>query len=418
VAQNDRPFHEWYRFVLSFPPHLIQQYLTRFKVTSSQVVLDPFCGTGTTLVECKKLGIPGVGVEAHPMTAFACRVKTDWSPDPGQLMKNAENIASTAKARYSSIRGTNLYRFSEEQTKILLKDSISSIPLAKTLILLEAIQSIGNLRLKNHELLALAKTVVHHASNLRFGPEVGLGEIREDAAVFDCWLMEIRKMVHDLTTVDRAQIGVASEIHQSDSRDLGSALRPNSIDAVITSPPYPNEKDYTRTTRLETVLLGFIKDKRTLRALKQTLLRSNIRNVYVADSDDKWIVKHPEIARIASEIEGRRIAMGKTSGFERMYHRVVSQYFGGMARHLEQLRPILRSGASLAYVVGDQASYLRVMIRTGKLLAEIAESLGYEVVGIDLFRERFATATGAQLREEAVVLRWPGRMKSTQHGQN
>jgi len=48
------------------------------------------------------------------------------------------------------------------------------------------------------------------------------------------------------------------------------------------------------------------------------------------------------------------------------------------------------------------------MIRTGQLLADIALSLGYEVSGIDLSRTRLATATKEQLREEVVVLRWPG----------
>ncbi len=103
--------------------------------------------------------------------------------------------------------------------------------------------------------------------------------------------------------------------------------------------------------------------------------------------------------------------MGKTSGFERLYARVTKLYFGGMLRHLADLRSALRPGALCAYVVGDQASYLRVMIRTGHLLADIAGALGYEVVGIDLFRTRLATATGEQLREEVVVLRWPGNRR-------
>lgn len=92
----------------------------------------------------------------------------------------------------------------------------------------------------------------------------------------------------------------------------------------------------------------------------------------------------------------------------RLYPKVTKLYFGGMARHLADLRTVLRPGSQLAYVVGDQASYLRVMIRTGQLLAEIAQALGYEVVRIDLFRTRLATATREQLREEVVVLRWPG----------
>ena len=84
---------------------------------------------------------------------------------------------------------------------------------------------------------------------------------------------------------------------------------------------------------------------------------------------------------IADAIEERRIALGKTSGFERMYHRVTRLYFGGMARHFESLGRILKPGARLAYVVGDQASYLRVMIRTGELLADVARTAGYEVEG-------------------------------------
>jgi hypothetical protein len=202
--------------------------------------------------------------------------------------------------------------------------------------------------------------------------------------------------------------GVPAVVHRADARDAFRALEHNSVDAVFTSPPYPNEKDYTRTTRLESVLLGFINNRTDLQALKRTLVRSNTRGVYKGDDDDHWVSDHPEIQRIADAIEARRLELGKTSGFERLYPRVTRLYFGGMARHLADLRTVLRPGARLGYVVGDQASYLRVMIRTGQLLASIAQGLGYEVVGIDLFRTRLATATRAQLREEVVVLRWPG----------
>jgi hypothetical protein len=100
-----------------------------------------------------------------------------------------------------------------------------------------------------------------------------------------------------------------------------------------------------------------------------------------------------------------------------MYPRLTKLYFGGMARHLADLRTVLRPGARLAYVVGDQASYLRVMIRTGQLLADIAQQLGYEIERIDLFRTRFATTTKEELREEVVVLRWNGS-KGQQHGRD
>ena len=175
------------------------------------------------------------------------------------------------------------------------------------------------------------------------------------------------------------------------------------FDAVITSPPYPNEKDYTRTTRLESVLLGYMNSRDDLRQQKQKLLRSNSRAVYKTDSDESWVEDNERIQELADRIEARRIELEKTSGFERLYARVVRLYFGGMVRHLEELKRVLAPGAQLAYVVGDQASFFRILIRTGELLASIAEELGYEVMDIDLFRTRFSTATQEHLREEVVL---------------
>jgi DNA modification methylase len=234
-----------------------------------------------------------------------------------------------------------------------------------------------------------------------------VGPLKPDAPVLDPWLTNIQGMAADLRGV-AGLVGTEARVFPADSRSVADVLPPASVDIVITSPPYPNEKDYTRTTRLESVLLGFVNSKPELQALKKGLVRSNTRGVYKADTDDAWIAEHPEIQRIAEAIEARRVELGKTSGFERMYARVTKLYFGGMARHLAELRRVLRPGARLAYVVGDQASYLRVMIRTGQLLAEIATTLGYRVTGIDLFRTRLATATREQLREEVVLLEWPG----------
>lgn len=417
---EDRAVHEWYRFVLAFPPHLVRAYLERFGITARQTVLDPFCGTGTTLVECKKLGIPSIGIEANAMAHFASRTKTNWLPDPVHLMQQTRTIAATAQATLAgdAIEDVALFpalvtapqtlrTLTTEQANLLLANSISPLPLHKALVLRDAIQVQPGDADRAHALLAFAKTVVFAASNLTFGPEVGVGRPQADAAVIAPWLASMRALTDDLRQM-QARRDVPTQVHNADARQIGTVIAPASIDAVFTSPPYPNEKDYTRTTRLESVLLGFIRNKAELQALKRGLLRSNSRNVYQGDDDDAWVAQFPEIQRIADEIEARRIALGKTSGFERMYARVTRLYFGGMARHFANLRPLLRPGAHLAYVVGDQASFLRVLIPTGTLLAEIAQSLGYEVVGIDLFRTRLATATKAQLREEVVVLRWPG----------
>ena len=419
LAEPDRAFHDWYRFVLSFPPHLVRHYFSDFSLGAGQVVLDPFCGTGTTLVEARLNGLGSMGLEAHPFSRFASSVKVDWDVDIDQMRRDAETVARRAldilrdqglddAPRFGpSPDGAALWRLPPGREKLLIKNSISPLPLHKGLVLLESLEACRERRHFPHLRLALASTIVSTASNLRFGPEVGVGEIKSDAPVIAPWLAQVVEMAADLEQV-RGSSYHESTVHLADARQADEVLAPRSIDAVITSPPYPNEKDYTRTTRLESVLLGFITSRSQLRAYKKGLVRSNTRGVYKSDEDNRWVAEMGEIQRIAQEIEQRRVDLGKTSGFERLYHRVTTLYFGGMARHLASLQGVLRPGARLAYVVGDQASYLRVMIRTGHLLAQIAERLGYEVVRIDLFRKRFATATSQELREEAVVLRWPG----------
>lgn len=417
---ENRAFHDWYRFVLSYPPHLVDYYIHDFKLRKGNVLLDPFCGTGTSLIEAKLQHINSIGIEANPIAHYASTVKVSWGVEPKTLLSKAKDIAvecldSLAAQGIDDINltapslllGENLRTLGPETMQLILTNSISPLPLHKALVLRNIIDQHSHEEDYHHLRLAFAKTLVFSISNLRFGPEVGVGKVKKDVRVVEKWLDEVSMMAHDLQLVF-GQPYPETRVYLADSREIERIIPPKSVNAVITSPPYPNEKDYTRTTRLETVLLGFIKTKQDLRNLKKGLVRSNTRGVYKADEDDKWVENHPEIQRIASEIEEKRIELGKTSGFEKLYGRVTKLYFGGMARHLAGLRSVLRPGAYLAYVVGDQASYLRVMIRTGKLLAEIAQALGYEVVRIDLFRTRFATATQQDLREEVVVLRWKG----------
>ncbi len=307
------------------------------------------------------------------MAHFASRVKVDWSPHPEKLWAHAARIATEVQDRLATAEclsepqhspkpvESGLRQLDEEANKLLLSNSISPIPLHKALVLLERITKSRKQDFVSHEKLTLAKALVYSISNLHFGPEVGVGKPKVDAPVVSSWLDNTKSMVNDLRVMRGNS--VRATVHCADSRQMLEIIAPKTVDAVITSPPYPNEKDYTRTTRLESVLLGFIANKQDLRTLKQGLVRSNTRNVYKSDDDDLLVNDNKEVQRIADQIERKRIDLGKTSGFERLYARVTRLYFGGMKRHLSDLRHVLKPGAKLAYVVGDQASYLRVMIQ-------------------------------------------------------
>lgn len=404
LKQEDLSIHDWYRFVLSFPPHLVRQYIDSFGIDNHNIVLDPFCGTGTTNVECKKLGICSWGIEASPITHFASKTKSTWIADVSTLMIEAECIVEKAKRQLDL--ANEFKTLTDEQNKLILKNSISPEPLHQVLVLRDTIineHSVYN----DYFLIALAKHIVYSYSNLKFGPEVGISRTKKDHVdVLEIWLSEIKRIERDL--LENGQFAnINTDIILGDSRAIDCHKYLKSIDCVITSPPYPNEKDYSRTTRLESVILGFMHNREDLRNIKKGFIRSNSKNVYRNDSDEKYVKNIQSINSLSEEIEKKRIDLGKTSGFEKLYSSVVKLYFGGMAKHLLAIKPFLKNGARLAYVVGDQASYFQIPIKTSELLGEVAESIGeYKVDRIDTFRKRFATATESWLNEDVLVLKY------------
>jgi len=423
---NDRPFHSWYQFVLGYPPHFVRHCLTKFCIGKENLVLDPFCGTGTTNVECKRLGIDTLGLEANPMAYFASRIKTDWEISPSDLETCAREVSTAALRSFKTFglsEDSQLFLSSQlpnkerevrpisqepkltpEQMEVLPKDFISQKPLRKVLILRELILQVSNARTRDALLLALANVTVNNASNLAFGPEIYTPKKKRDAAVASSFLVRATVMARDLESKPR-EYG-RSDIVLGDARKTIDYFKDrHSVDCVITSPPYPNEKDYTRLTRLESIILGFIKDRQTLREIKTNLLRSNSRNIFVKDTDDVFVRGFKEVEELADQIEAKRVSLHKTSGFEKLYHRIVRHYFGGMFRHFQSLRGLLSPGAKLAYVVGDQASFFRINISTAELLGKIAEGIGYSVEGIELWRTRLATATGSNLNENILILK-------------
>ena len=423
--------HGWYRFVLAYPPHLVRQYFDRFGLGRDDLVLDPFCGTGTTLVEAKKQGIPSAGCDAHPLAILVSRVKTDWSLEVDRLRRVLRSILREA-TRATAADGLEELSFdagllpepavvngeawglTEAEAKLLPTGFLSQRPLRRLLLLKQAIDRCAGgsaAAIRDFFLVALAQVTANGAGNFAFGPEIYRTKPKPDYDVLGHFARHADLMITELARVQAAGLGqTPATVCPDDARKLKAV--PGGISAVITSPPYPNEKDYTRTTRVESILLGLLTDRASLREVKESLLRSNTRNVFFDDTDGDEVRDFPSIQSVCEQIEARRVELGKDSGFERLYHKVVSHYFGGMRQHFRALRPKLRRWAKLAYVVGDQLSFLMIPVATARLLSEVAAAEGFKTVGCDLWRERVGTRvrnsttneTTVRVREEVLLL--------------
>lgn len=419
LKELDAPIHRWWRFVLAFPPHLVSQYLDEFDCEGKRaVVFDPFSGTGTTLVEAKRRRCQAVGMEALDFCFLASKVKTTWDLPLGVLEETAEVLLGKVAADFSRYgffdsNGTLFHAHRNAETtircdlalpaaqqKLLGKGYVSARPMQKLLVIQRHVLALPAGPVADFFKLALGSAAVP-ASNVGFGPEIYRKKEKLDEDVWAIFSEQVEMMLSDIRQCQKRAFG-DSEVYHHDSRDL-SPLGDIRIDAVITSPPYPNEKNYSRITRIENLITNCVQSRVDLKRIKKGLIRSNSQNVYKGDQDDQFVKKFASIQKIAEEIEERRISMGKTSGFERLYPRVTKHYFGGMYRHLLALKSLMKRGGRCAYVVGDQMSFLMVHIKTGEILAELAEAIGYRIVRIDLWRERWATASKTPIREEVVV---------------
>ena len=398
--------HNWYRIVLGYSDHLVSNLLHEFRLGIGHRVLDPFCGTGTTMVECLKHGIDCTGIDANPSSCLAARVKTDWNLSPEHLAELADEVA---RRRPMHMRRTKAYRNDPayaylETSGMIERGWISEQPLREALAIKASIQEIRTSnRYREALTLALLSTVVAEASNVKFGPEIYCTAPRLHFHVFESFKERIQVMLEDITIIEGLKRGQCHVIC-GDSRDLSSLLKKRvAYDCIICSPPYPAEHDYTRNSRLELAFLGLVDNNDDVRAIKRSMIRCHTKGLYSDDNDRHHIKCVKAIRALADQLAHR--ARGRTDGFAQRYSVVVQEYFGGMYRHLVSVRTRLKSKAMCAYVVGDQAPYLQVHIPTARILSSLARDAGFEVLEIRRWRSRRSTVTARLIEENILVLR-------------
>jgi len=191
-----------------------------------------------------------------------------------------------------------------------------------------------------------------------------------------------------------------TKIFNKSATEASYFIEENSIDFIITSPPYPNDLEYTRQTRLELYLLDFVKNMDDVQRLKRKMIKGSTKLIYKEDNWGEYVKKFKTVQEIASQIE--RALSDKNWGFD--YPRMIREYFGGMYVCLKEFYKVMKKDSYNLQVVGDQ-TYKNIVIPVGKIFVEMAKDIGYSDAYIELFRTRRSTTHDIPLPEEIVVIR-------------
>lgn len=431
-SANNFPFHNWYNFVLGYSPEFPDYILDKEQATSETVVLDPFAGSGTTLVCCKSRGIPSFGVDANDFMVEAARAKLDWQVDVTDLKRLSRQVLKLAKenfARFSwhtadlavaatsgqmklheafeSSKPSHTVHAEQHRPLMLLPKYISPRPLAELLLINEAIEtSVADAQLKKIFDLALSALIVP-VSNVRYGPGFGIIKPQTEKDVLRLFAEKLNRMIDDLEKVSEQTRATVSECKLADSRTLGNFYTPESVSLMITSPPYPGDHEYTKHTRLELIFRGYARDLNKFRTIKQRMLRASTTNLYRTDNDRAHVSHLASIHAITDLIQQRLETDGATSGFEKLYTKLVWEYFGGMYRALSECYQVLKPGGKIFLLVSDSHAFKMVHIQTAQILVEIGTLVGFVCPEIILWQLKSTTSHRYELRENIVALTKP-----------
>ena len=407
-SENADAIHQWYRIIMGFDWKLADFVINELGICEGQTVMDPFAGAGTTLVQCKKRGINTVGMDVNPVCILASKVKTNWTLSPGSLRRYLDRIVETAENDATITAGGNA-AFDYLQSSGMIKRGWLSLHKARKVIALR--NAIRTLHMpsayREFFQLALVSALVNRIADVKFGPELYCLTTPRRFPAVGSFVDVAEMMIDDMRYASRLQpaAGIA-RISKGDSRsfgDLMSAASGGSVDYVITSPPYPNEHDYTRSTRLELVVLDHVNSVAGLQKIKKQMVRCTTKGVYKDDVDAQFASSIASVDAIAKKLDRR--AKNYSDGFSRLYGRMVREYFGGMASHLHGIQKVLKPGGRCAYVVRDSQSLLGVYIDTPKILAEIADSLTPGLRFEKMIEwKRIRGTTGVRVLSEKIIM--------------
>ncbi len=394
-ANKTRPVYRWYKYKEAFSASLVEHLLQKYGIVKGKI-LDPFAGSGTALFAASTRGIVADGIELLPIgqEIIATRelLDSEFTLEDFEEMKRlsalriweqSEICVPLPELRITKWAYSERTKESIERYLGACQQINSRVQAALRFALLCVLESVSYTR-KDGQYLRW-----DYRSGRRQGKRpFNKGEILTfERAICD----KINEIIADLApSAKQVELfpieNPRGEIHlyNGSCLDVMPTLSNDGYDAIITSPPYCNRYDYTRTYALELALLGT--DEKGLVRLRQEMLSCTVENrakdllkinpgwtKAIAAADEQKLLQ--AILKYLNDQKAQRAL--NNSGIPRM----VKGYFYEMACVIAECCRVLKPNA-LLFMVNDNVRYAGASVSVDMILSDIAERLGFCVESI------------------------------------
>jgi DNA modification methylase len=390
ATNKTTPIHRWVPWIAGFSNDFVRGVIKNYISNRTGLVLDPFAGVGTTLLEARLNHQDSIGFEINPYAALSCRIKLNSHQiSTKELLNKIDKFHNYYKISLS--QGCTTKNVPPEGFKTR-SEFYSPKILNKVLITLDFIDSIENEPIRDLFRLAFASTMVAY-SNYSYEPSLGRRSHAGRNNIEDCPVEQViskklNEMAEDIDWYKRrlSKDVPSSRIVSESFFEYKNHLSCGSVDLIITSPPYLNNYHYNRNTRPHLYWLEFAKSPQDFIKLEH----KNFGNYWqtVRDKDKMDLIfksPDPDLEECLDLLSKQNPEKGIYGG--QGWANYATSYFNDCYRFSLAMQEVLKEKGTAIVVIGN--SILQgIMIPTDQYLADIAKSVGLDVVGIEIPRSK------------------------------
>lgn len=395
------PRHRWYFVKEGFSPKIVEEAIKSDGISKSEVIIDPFSGSGTVPLTGALCGLQAQGFEINPFLRFVSSTKLK-QVNPEEFLNTSNEFASTINTEVPSpLEGISTFAKGNVRNRWLFPKSVLRCFESGRIALNKV-----NTELRDLLYLALIGAAMDCCNATRDGKCLRYKKNWRDIEADESHFRKKFKTRIDIIATDLLLEPLDNHdalIKEGDARRLISSTSDDKFRICVTSPPYLNSFDYSDIYRPELFLGGFVDSNKSLMKIRKNTIRSHLQANWDKPIKDNFGILYKDcIVRISnnsSDLWDKRIPI------------MIQAYFEDMQTVLRGLRLRAQDNASVWLIVSTSA-YAGIEIPVDLILAEISQRTGWYLREIGVLRylrsssQHYKREESKQvpLRESVVIL--------------